>query len=67
VLYRGLISGYPAHGRRLSGEEIDNALPVEGYFSRFCVSACGFLDNPPEEPAVHLIVELNRFAVALVM
>jgi hypothetical protein len=28
---------------------------------------CGFPDNPPEEPAVHLIVELNRFAVALEM
>src|SRR2546430_5699784 len=29
VLYRGLICGYPAHGRRLSGEKIDNALLVE--------------------------------------
>jgi hypothetical protein len=25
---------------------------------------CGFPDTPPEEPAVHFIVELNRFAVA---
>jgi hypothetical protein len=65
VLYRGLISGYPAQGRRLSGEEIDNARLVEGYCSRFCSSPLvGFLDNPPEEPAVHLIVELNRCAVA---
>jgi hypothetical protein len=38
VLYRGLISGYPAQGRRLSGEEIDNALLVEGYCSKFCSS-----------------------------
>ncbi len=36
VLYRGLISGYPAQGRRLSGEEIDNARLVEGYCSKFC-------------------------------
>ncbi len=57
VLYRGLISGYPAQGRRLSGEEIDNALLVEGYCSKILLfSACGFPDNPPEEPAVHLIV-----------
>jgi hypothetical protein len=38
VLYRGLTSGYPAQGRRLSGEEIDNARLVEGYSSRFCSS-----------------------------
>jgi hypothetical protein len=38
VLYRGLISGYPAQGQRLSGEEIDNALLVEGYCSKFCSS-----------------------------
>jgi len=64
VLYRGLISGYPAQGRRLSGEEIDNALLVEGYCSKILLfSACGFPDNPPEAPAVHLIVELNRCAV----
>src|SRR6266508_2721577 len=44
-------------GRRLSGEEIDNALLVEGYCSKILLfSACGFPDNPPEEPAVHLIV-----------
>jgi hypothetical protein len=51
VLYRGLISGYPAQGRRLSGDDIDNALLVERYCSKFCSSPLvGFPDNPPEEP-----------------
>ena len=64
VLYRGLISGYPAQGRRLSGEKIDNARVVKGYCSRFCSSRTAVFPNTlPEQPAVHLIVELNRCAV----
>jgi hypothetical protein len=59
---------YRPTGQRLLKEEIDKARLVEGYCSRFYLSQIfELLNTPPKKSAVYLIVELNRFAVALVM
>jgi hypothetical protein len=54
VLYRGLISGYPAlTGSVCREKEIDKSRLAGGYCSRF-YSDCGFPNNPPEEPSSSL-------------